>query len=452
MTAGNPLFNASHQTCHEFRQVTPRRSAQCKLLLWFALIGTSAAQVLTGTVTNGTTNKPAAGDDVVLIKLAQGMDEVGRTKTDAKGAFTFKLTDPNAPHLMRAIHQGVPYHQMAPPGMPSVDMQVYDVATKLQDVSVTADVIRLQATEDSLQVTRRFAVNNSSSPPRTQMNDRNFEFYLPSGAQLESGMAKTANGQPVNSAPVPQKEKDRYAFIFPLRPGQTEFQVAFRMPYSGEATIDPRALYPAQHFVVVLPKSMHFSSQAAGFQSMQDRNQADTTVEVATSTQAGQSLAFKVSGTGTLPEAGAAGATSPSAGSGMGGTNSSSEGGPGSASGASDPLRSYRWFVLGGFVIVVVVMALYIRRRPGNAVAGASASSPGATPKPEAAADFEPGPQAESTFEAPRPALLLEALKEELFQLEVEHKQGRISEEEYTRTRAALDQTLERALKREARV
>jgi hypothetical protein len=45
--------------------------------------------------------------------------------------------------------------------------------------------------------------------------------------------------------------------------------------------------------------------------------------------------------------------------------------------------------------------------------------------------------------------VLLSALKEELFELEVEHKQGRISQEEYDRTKAALDQTLERALKRE---
>jgi hypothetical protein len=46
--------------------------------------------------------------------------------------------------------------------------------------------------------------------------------------------------------------------------------------------------------------------------------------------------------------------------------------------------------------------------------------------------------------------LLLEALKEELFQLEVEHKQGSISQQEYERARAALDQTLERAIKRTA--
>jgi hypothetical protein len=44
---------------------------------------------------------------------------------------------------------------------------------------------------------------------------------------------------------------------------------------------------------------------------------------------------------------------------------------------------------------------------------------------------------------------LLEGLKEELFQLEMEHKQGQISDEEYAKTKAALDQTLTRAIKRQ---
>jgi hypothetical protein len=47
-------------------------------------------------------------------------------------------------------------------------------------------------------------------------------------------------------------------------------------------------------------------------------------------------------------------------------------------------------------------------------------------------------------------SMLLEGLKEELFQLEVEHKQGSITQQEYESAKAALDQTLQRALKREA--
>jgi len=42
----------------------------------------------------------------------------------------------------------------------------------------------------------------------------------------------------------------------------------------------------------------------------------------------------------------------------------------------------------------------------------------------------------------------LQVLKDELFQLEMERQQGQISEEEYLKTKAALDQTLARAIKR----
>src|SRR5207249_3757286 len=100
-----------------------------------ALTCTSAfAQTLTGTVTNGTTKKPASDDDVVLIKLGQGMEEAARTKTDPNGNFTFKLDD-SGPHLVRAIHQGVTYHKMAPPGTTSADLEVFDVSKKLAGIS-----------------------------------------------------------------------------------------------------------------------------------------------------------------------------------------------------------------------------------------------------------------------------------------------------------------------------
>ena len=76
----------------------------------------ASAQTLTGTVKNGTTGKPAAGDEVILLSLGQGMEESGRTKSDAKGNFSFKLDNAQGPHLIRVVHQEVTYHRMAPPG------------------------------------------------------------------------------------------------------------------------------------------------------------------------------------------------------------------------------------------------------------------------------------------------------------------------------------------------
>jgi hypothetical protein len=60
-------------------------------LLTAILVGTLAsadAQTLSGTVTNGPTNKPATGDEVILLNLANGMDVAGSTKVDSSGKFS----------------------------------------------------------------------------------------------------------------------------------------------------------------------------------------------------------------------------------------------------------------------------------------------------------------------------------------------------------------------------
>src|SRR5712691_3815065 len=380
------------------------------------------------------------------------MEEAGRTKTDAKGNFTFNVDDAGSPHLIRAIHQGVTYHRMAPPKTTSVSLEVFDVASKIDGLTVTADVMRVQAEENQLEIIRLFAVNNQSNPPRTQMNEHNFEFYLPEGAKTEESVAMTAGGQPVNSAPVQQSEKNRYAFVFPLRPGETQFQLAYSLPYSGYATLDPRSLYPLEHFVVMLPKSMQFSaSPGAPFETKPYPNQPDTLAEVASNTKAGQSLSFKLSGTGILQTerqaggGGQSGGEDQASGTMAQGRDSRPGGGLGPPIDAPDPLQKYRWYILGGFAAVLASGAFYVATRQQSSKARVG---------PTTAADFEipsgDTPRIARPASNGRSAMLLEALKEELFQLEVEHKQGRISQQEYEKARAALDQTLERAIKRES--
>jgi hypothetical protein len=458
------------------------------------------AQTLSGTVTNGTTNKPAAGDQVILINLTNGMEIAATTKVDSAGKFSFTLKDaPGGPHLIRAIHQGVTYHQIAPPGTSSVDVKVYDASKKVSGLSLTADVLRFQADSTSLQGVRLFAVDNNSTPPVTQLNERNFEFYLPAGAKVLQVQARAPNGQPIGAEAEPQTEKGRYAINFPLRPGETQFQLEFTVPYTGTLKIDPRPLYPAEHFVVMLPKAMHFSaSDAAIFKSMRDPNQSDSMVEVAQQTHAGQSLAFTVSGTGTIVEqqaqdeaggpAGPEGQGSMQGGApggagqdgaGQGGAGPMNEnpqtassrpgGGLGVPIDAPDPLEKYRWPIIGAFVVLLAIGGWIVTKRQG-AVSAVSAASGGSTRAtlasgplsspitgPGAAAisgsasvtAARVGSSAFSNAGGSKSAMLLEALKEELFQLEVERKQGKITPEDYDKAKAALDQTLDRALKRQ---
>ena len=476
---------ASNRPVREFPAQTraPHSRSRATLLGSAILLLTSlaAAQTLTGTVKNATTGKPAGGDEVVLLTLGQGMEEAGRTKADAKGNFSFKL-DAQGPHLVRAIHQGVTYHRMAPPGTTSVEIEVNDVAKQVDGIEVVADIMRVQAEGNQLDVMRAFAVENKSKPPRTQMNERNLEFYVPEGAKIVNGSAMTANGNPLSQMPVPQDDKKtRYSFLFPLRPGTTQFQVEYQLPYDGSANIDPKSIYPLQHFVAIVPKGMNFAAASStNYQSMNDPQQPDANVQVASGAQAGQSLAFKVSGTGSLQ------ARQENAGAPNDGGSSAQGDRPGGGLGppidAPDPLQKYRWWILGAFAVALVVGGVYVAsRQQAAAREAARPKSKEALQKmqePDLDADYE-GPEAPPVREVrtrqvrasePRPSdgravearpqparsqtsstsMLLEGLKEELFELEVEHKQGRISQQEYEKTKSALDQTLQRALNREA--
>jgi len=426
------------------------KSAFIAAILALAL-ATAAAQTLTGTVTNGTTNKPAAGDEVILINLANGMDVGGTTTADSSGKFSFKITVPG-PHLIRAVHQGVTYHRMAPPGVNTADVNVYDVVTKLADLSVTADVLRFQADSGSMQGIRLFVVSNTSSPAKTQMNDHNFEFYLPVGAKIEQVQARSPNGQPIPAEATPQSDKNRYALAFPLRPGETQFQVEFTLPYSGEIKIDPKPLYPAAHLVIVLPKTMQFTAANPSiFQSMQDPSQGDSQVEVAQQTKPGQPLAFALKGNGVITESPgetASGAAQQEQAQPQGRDNRPG-GGLGAPIDAPDALQQYRWPILGGFALLLVIGGWIVTKRQTSPPAAMASASPAAQTSPATTSRPAP-PSAVPAVRAAKPSMLLEALKEELFQLEVERKQGKITPADYEKARAALDQTLERALKRQA--
>ena len=402
------------------------RAHLCALVAILLIASTSSLSLfgatLKGTITNGTTNKPSAGDEVILIKLAAGMEEVGHAKTDSKGKFSFTFADSTSPHLVRAIHQGVMYHQPAPPGTGSVEVQVYDVSKKVNGVHAVADLVYLQATQGKLGVTRIFAVDNTSKPPLTQMNDANFEFYVPEGAAIDGGQAQSQGGQGVNIEPTPQSEKGRYAFVFPLRPGQTQFQVSYHLAYSGKATVDPRPIYPLQHFVAILPRTITFAPAQAGvYEDKQPPDQPDAIAEVASNPQPGQKLAFEISGDGMLKSQDEQASNQVSGP--VGSTDNRPGGGLGPPIEAPDPLDKYRAWILGGFGAVLVAGAIYITQRSRSAHPAPVAASGNSTK-------------------------LLDALKEELLQLEVEHKQGQISDQEYAKTKSALDQTLARAIKR----
>jgi hypothetical protein len=235
--------------------------------------------------------------------------------------------------------------------------------------------------------------------------------------------------------------------------------MAYQMPYTGSANVDPKSVYPLEHFVVMLPKTMQFTpaSAAAGFKLINYPSEPDDSVQVASNTTPGQNLSFKVSGQGMLqvPQEGTQGAQGqageqpPSGGA---QTKNRPGGGLGPPIDAPDPLQKYQWWILGGIAGVLIIGGIFVAMRQQSAARKARQKTSSASVSEEddfSAAEILAARTLPSVSARPASALL-DALKEELFQLEVERRQGQISQSEYEKAKSALDQTLERALKREA--
>lgn len=428
---------------------------------------TSLAASISGTVTNKTANKPAAGDRVVLIQLQGGMRESNTTTTDAQGKFTLQLPDAG-PHLIRVDHEKAGYFHIAPPGTQSVAIDVYDVAESVEGVTTEANVMRLETDQQGLHVIQNYFVKNDSTPPRTQLSTHSYEIYLPEGAQIEASAAMAPGGMPVSSSPVPLGDKGHYAFVFPIRPGETRFQVSYKLPYSGSFKFSEKLALPAANVAIIMPKAMKFTPSASTpFQPINDDPNAQTFL--AKNVPATQPVEFTVSGTGAMPreaQAGENGAaqgasaggaeepTSPEAGSAAAASDTRPGGGLGNPIDTPDPLTKYRWWILGGLSLVLAAAAAFFLRSPTPSSATGAAGAPLTGPLPLAAANFATAGGVASTSNglpsahAPGSALLA-ALKEELFAVESERLQGQLGEEDYAQLKGALETVLRRALLRE---
>jgi hypothetical protein len=414
-----------------------------------------AAGSISGTITNGTTNKPSPNDTVTLIRLAQGMQEATHTTTDAKGHYDLVVPDDGI-HLVRVTHEGANYFKAAPPGTTSVDIDVYVVGAKVPGVKLEADVMRVQTEADgkSLRVVQHFFLKNESAPPKTQFSDATFDFTLPEGAAIAGAAAQGPGGMTVQSQPMPLPKKGHYTFNFAIRPGgQTQFQVSYSVPYNGSLKLTPTTAMAADNVIVMMPKAMKFEGGKTPWAPVQDEVDAQTFV--ARNIAAGDVAEFTLTGQGQLPRtttadggqsdaAAAGGPAGPMAGGAPAAAGADAAaasnrpgGGLGTPIDTPDPLSKYKWWIIAGVGLLLAGGAGFLLSRPQNTT---TAAAPGATPAAAA-------PTTATVATVPA-ASLLSVLRDELFTLESDRLTGRITEEQYARVKPALEVVLQNALER----
>lgn len=406
--------------------------------------GLARSATVHGTVNNGTTGKPASGVEVILLQLQGGMQPVANTKSDSSGQFTFDNANIGAqPMLVRAVYKGVNFHQPLPPGKETLAIEIFEPSADAALISVPSHVVIFQPNGDNrLLVGEEYGIKNDSKPPQAYYKVAgNFEAALPKGAMLKQIAASGPSGMPVVQAPI-DKGNDKYAIAFAFRPGESEVRLSYELPYpNNKWVVKLPTSYGGGRLLVVAPPTMQVSGeglQMAGQEQGMMIYQRESVV-------AGTEVAVSLSG--TAPPASAADASDPSGAPGR--AENVRGGDAGAIQAVPGRLDGLKWPLIGGFAVLFALGALLLARKPvAVAVAVPEEPASSAQSKP---APAKPAPATGKALNSTANAMAsldastnnsLDALKEQLFRLELRRQAGTISEDNYAQERAKAEQVL----------
>ncbi len=408
-----------------------------------ALCAANAAMAgtVSGVVRNGTSGQPAAGVEVILLRLQGGMEALANTKTDAEGRYHFEnAAVGQQPMLIRVVYRGVMFHQPLPPGRNTADVEVFDPTTNPKAIELTSRLIVLQPNGASLLVGEEYTVQNQTKPSRAYYDaNGDFNFVIPDGADLSQVSAWGPSGMPVVQGTI-DRGSHRYAIAFAFQPGENGVRVSYQLPYSSnQASLRLASSYAAQRVLLVVPPTMRVSSP--GFQPA--GNEQGYNVYARDAVAEGTWLDVSVSGTAPPPSAGDQ--------QGQDQVNGRDSGVPIQA--LPGRLDSLKWVLVGGFASLFFLGMLFLWRRPVTAPAAAAVSALPEKPSGGARAGrrAEKRPPAASAAVAADDIVVeakreinqsLDGLKDLLFRLELRRQAGTISEEEYARERSRAEKAL----------
>ncbi len=205
------------------------------------------AAPIDGVVMNGTTGKPQPNATVTVYRVSgNGPESLESVKSDADGRFTLK-TDIAGPRLVQAAFDGVTYNKMIPPGAPSSGLviPVYKSEPKPGSARVDQHMILLEpGTNGRVAVSEGYIWEN---PGKTTFNDPDhgtLNIYLPPAAQNQVVVNVLGpGGAPIRRAPEKTDKPDVYKIDFPIKPGQSQVQISYSMPFTNPGEFQSRVLY-----------------------------------------------------------------------------------------------------------------------------------------------------------------------------------------------------------------
>ena len=234
------------------------RSARA-LLLSLAILAPAFAAV-DGTVFNGTSGQPQPNAIVSLVQPGQGgMKTLSSVKSDAQGNFRFDKEPPPGPILLQTLYQGVLYNQPVMPGGPSSGMrvQVYDATNKPGTAKVAQHFIVLQPGGTDITVSEGILYQGDPKLAYSDPLNGSFRFYLPPEANGKVQVTiNSAGGMPIQRPAEKTNQENVYKIDYPIKPGETRFDLNYVVPASNPATFSTKILHTEGSSALVAPQGV----------------------------------------------------------------------------------------------------------------------------------------------------------------------------------------------------
>ena len=248
-----------------------------RLLLFLAALPAMAA--ITGTVTNQTAGKPAAGVTVTLYKFGGGgMEPVDKTQTDAQGKFSINQAPAaQGPSMLRVEQDGVTYNHIMPPGSPTTDVaiSIFNATRSGNATKVTKHMLLFEPNGGQLTVNETLLYQNSGKSTWSDPENGTLRFFLPKEANGNVDVKGSApDGMPVPVPTAKTSQPDIYVAKFEIKPGETRFDLTYSLPYTEGAPYKGRIPTNDENTYLIVPNGVTLDGQNLKDMGQEPRTQA----------------------------------------------------------------------------------------------------------------------------------------------------------------------------------
>ena len=251
-----------------------------KWLLCLVMAASPAFCAVTGQVINRSTGKPQAGATVGLNRLGQGgIELIDQAKSGPDGRFTINQdTAGQIPHLLRTAFDGVTYNHMLPPGSPTsnITVDVYNSsAQQPAEAKVTKHMILFQPGGDKLTINETYLFQNSGKTAWNDPDHGTLRFFVPASAEGKAQVNATApGGMPIPAAVTKTGKPDVLAVDFPVKPGETRFDLNYTASYSAGEAYKGRVITKDENTYLIAPNGVTMAGANLNDLGQEPRTQA----------------------------------------------------------------------------------------------------------------------------------------------------------------------------------